>query len=540
MKKGYLLSPALDIIEFTTDLLLEDSEELSHTIVVFPGKRPGHFLRKYLAARLKHPFIPPKILSMDEFIDFIYTTLLCYVDRLAEPIDCVPIIFNLNKTEKLVENSGRQLALDEFLPWGFKLFADFEEMYIEEIPPERLKEVEEIAGGELPVKIGEGLIKLSRLYQLFYEELQRLNLSTRSLRYRRVGEQIKKANFNLYKLFFVGLFALTNSEKRILSQLARDGKTSFIFQDGPGIDQTIKALKIEVDKIDADGRLPIINFYQAMDTHSEVFKLNQLISQRNNFCHKDVIVLPLPDTLFPVVQHTIGFIGKDYNISIGYPLLRTPVYALIQTLSELIATKNGEEYYLSPYFNFVLHPYVKNIYFDRKSYATRIIFHTIEEKFMEKRRLFVTLRDIEEDREVFEECIKRLQRYKGLRVELAGIKGHLRTIHNILIRPFEEIKDIGDFADKFLSFFSFISEKSPANLHPFTAPFIKAALEAIYELKTSNLKMERFKETDTSGSLKIISAPSDTHFPGHQLRDSRFLAFWRQETSDLTPSISLM
>lgn len=527
MNKNYLLSPGLDIIEFIGNLLLENPEVLSENLVVFPGKRPGHFLRKYIAEKLNRPFEPPKIVSMDEFIDFVYTTLLGYIDRMAGPIDGVPIIFHLNKNEKLIESKDHPIYLDEFVPWCFKLFGDFEDMCIEEIKPEKLREVDEIAGEKLPKRISENLIKISRLYQLFYEQLHKLNLSTRSLRYRKVGERINEAYFSHFKrIIFAGFFALTNSEKRIFSYLARDDKVIFIFQNGPDIDGTIKSLKLNVSEVKIDKKPPEINFYQAMDTHGEVFKLSQIISKKNEFDCTDVIVLPVADTLFPVVQHTLGFAGKDYNISMGYPISHTPVYVLIRLLSELLETRKGEEYYVPAYFNFVLHPYVKNIYYGRASYVTRIIIHTYEETFMEEQRRFVTLKEIENDKNIIEECWKKLKRYEGIEIDKDKITNHLTIIHSILIKPFEDIKNIGDFADKFLKFFSFISEKSPANLHPFTAPFLKTVLEAIYEMKISELKNESFKETDSyfrllKNYLRTVRYP----FPGTPVKGLQVLGF---------------
>ncbi len=527
MKKNYLLSPGLDIVEFTGDILLEKPEEISQNIIIFPGKRPGHFLRKYIAEKIKKPFVSPKILSMDEFIDFVYTELLGCVDCMAGPIDSAPIIFNLNKSEKLIDLEESQLYLDEFLPWCFKLFSDFEEMSIEEINPEKLREIDEIAGEQLPPKIRENLIKLSRLYELFYEQLHKLNLSTRSLRYNKVGKEINNVDFSPFKkIIFVGFFALTNSEKRMLSYLAKDERVIFIFQKGPGIDGTLKELKINVSEVNIEKEQPEINFYQAMDVHSEVFKLNQLISKKRTFDYKDVIVLPLEDTLFPIVQHTVGFTNNDYNISIGYPISRTPVYAIIQILSELLETRQGEEYYVPAYLKFVLHPYVKNIYFDNASYLTRIIFHTIEEKFIEEQRRFVSLNEIEDNKKVIEECLKKLKKYKDLRIDYEKIKNHLHMIHKTLIKPFEDIKDISDFTDKFLNFFSFISENSPANLHPFTAPFIRTVLESIYELKTSGLKNERFRETDSyfrllKNFLRTVRYP----FSGTPLKGLQVLGF---------------
>jgi len=493
MKRSFLISPAYNLIEFVGDILLTNPQDLSKNLIVFPGKRPGHFLRKYIADKLKMPFATPLILSIDEFIDYVYYKMLRFNDRGIEPIDGVPIIFQLNTTERLIADKEVPLSLDEFLPWGFKLFSDFEELYIEDVSPLKLKEVETIVDEELPTKVREKILTLSNLYKLFYEKISSLNLSTRSLRYQKVALNIKNADFEIFnQILFVGFFVLTNSERKIVSYLTQHDNVILIFQKGEGIEQTIKSLNIEVEKKEAEVKLPEIKFYQATDAHGEIFKLNHLISERKKFDHKDVIVLPLPDTLFPIVQHTLGFTVDGFNISMGYPLSHTPVYALIQILGRLLETRKGDEYYMPDYLNFVLHPYMKNIYFNRASYATRIIFHTIEEYITDQQKRFVTLKEIEENNDIIKVCIKKLQKHEGLQIDQEKIKNHLHSIHETLIKQFENIKNIEDFGDKLLFFFSFLSENSPVNLHPYTVPFIKTMLEAIYELKTSGLKNEAF------------------------------------------------
>jgi len=45
--------------------LLDSGRDVRDALVVFPGKRPAHFLRRRLAEELGSSFIPPRILSMD-------------------------------------------------------------------------------------------------------------------------------------------------------------------------------------------------------------------------------------------------------------------------------------------------------------------------------------------------------------------------------------------------------------------------------------------------------------------------------------------
>ena len=52
----------------------------------------------------------------------------------------------------------------------------------------------------------------------------------------------------------------------------------------------------------------------------------------------------------------------DYNISMGYPLSATPVYALLDALGDLLDKKGDAGYFAPDYLRFVFHPYVKNFY----------------------------------------------------------------------------------------------------------------------------------------------------------------------------------
>ncbi|MDD5531011.1 MAG: PD-(D/E)XK nuclease family protein [bacterium] len=489
MKNGLLISPSSDIIEIIGNIILEKRETLSKNLIVFPGKRPSHFLRKYLADNLKSSFEAPAIFSIDEFIDYIYE-LSGKTKRRINEIDAIAIIFDLHKKYNFI-GEKETLNIDNFLSWGFKLYSDFEEMYMESIKPSNLKETELIAGEKIPTNIYEKLSSLSSLYGDFYKYLDEQSLSTGASRYREVAETIKGASLDQFeKVIFAGFFMLNNSEKKIFEALKKKGNVIFIFQKGSGIESTIATLNIEIEEETKKEEKPNIYFYPAMDVHGEVFALNRLINVNKEFTSKNVIVLPSADSLFPVVQYTLPFATGGYNISMGYPLFRTPVYSLIETLGKLLETRVDKEYFIPDYLGFILHPYIKNIYLSNANLPTRIMFHTIEEYLVEQSRKFISLEEIEEDKELLQECFEKLNDYS-----IEEIQKHLKKIHEISIKAFEKINSIEDFSEKLLCLISFIANNSPAKMHPYTGPFIKRIIEGIYELKTSLLKDEKFEET---------------------------------------------
>ena len=68
MSERIILGPTDRLIEIVSSRLEAQGRDYSHTAIVFPGKRPAHFLRKELAACAGGAIIPPKIFSVDDFI----------------------------------------------------------------------------------------------------------------------------------------------------------------------------------------------------------------------------------------------------------------------------------------------------------------------------------------------------------------------------------------------------------------------------------------------------------------------------------------
>ena len=63
-----VIGPEESLVGKAGEILLS-AGSLADNIVIFPGKRPGHFLRKYLAEKRGRALRAPIITSMDGFID---------------------------------------------------------------------------------------------------------------------------------------------------------------------------------------------------------------------------------------------------------------------------------------------------------------------------------------------------------------------------------------------------------------------------------------------------------------------------------------
>ncbi|MBF0554554.1 MAG: hypothetical protein HQK96_08385, partial [Nitrospirae bacterium] len=322
-----LIAPHRGLIDEVLANLSGENGDYSGNIVVFPGKRPSHFLRKAIGKRHETAFIPPLSLSMDEFIDFLYETKLGIFDRKTEAIDAAAILYNIHRKNPL-GSEGFFITADSFFPLGLKLYRDFEEFCIEKIPHQKIREVELIADEKIPKETLKNLQSLSLFYREFYEVLAKLNFSTRSTRYRTVSERVGDIDLSVFdKIILSGFFALTKSEKDLFKALSERDNSLFIFHRAGGISQILTDAGIAEDGHEPDnGAAPVITIYKSPDTHGQVFALSRLLN--DNPGHRDdntVVALPASETVFPILHHGISMLEANaYNVSI-----HIYVYALL-------------------------------------------------------------------------------------------------------------------------------------------------------------------------------------------------------------------
>ncbi|HAF96678.1 MAG: hypothetical protein A2X34_07945 [Elusimicrobia bacterium GWC2_51_8] len=529
-----IISHKESLVEMAGEILLK-SAALEKNIVVFPGKRPAHFLRKYLADKLGAAFEPPVILSMDGLMDYLVELAGIKGTELSN-LDAVGVLYDnmLGDLTGVIGKTGN-VSLDTFLPWGFKIFSDFEELKIELKTPGELKDFDSILPGE--IKGSDSFIKklksFSGVYERFYAHLEKENLLTRSLKYARAAQKIRDLDLAGRKIILAGFFALTNSEKKIFAALSKLPGSVILLQEGPGLEKQFQFMELQSQvtshKSQVTSHRPetALHFYKAPDLHGEVFKLADILKGQT-LTSKDVVVLPSPDALFPVLFNVLGEV-KAYNISMGYPIAATPVYSLMDSLGDLLEKRSGDRYFAPNYLKFVFHPYVKNIYMKVESLEsgvesgksadpTRIIFQTIETELASKINKYLALEDLEGDAGLLERCSVLLKNYADARLTAKDIQAHIKNIHNKLIRPFEKPGSIKDFADNLIAVVSFISGASTANLHPYSAPFIEQLYEDLHAFSNSTIAGRGLESISSCFKLlKSYIKSSAYPFPGTPL-----------------------
>ncbi len=501
-----IIKPEDDLLESVIECLYREDFDYSENLVVFPGKRPAHYLVKKLSKRENSGFIPPKIMSIDEFVNFVFGKL--HTSTPIEPIDSVGIIYKICIEKKSLNEFFSKF--DNFLSYGFKLFNLFEELYIEGVSEKRLKEVDTLV--EIPLNSKNHLHFISETYGSFYEFLKDKNLSTRSLRYSQLSECDFLSLINFKKIIFAGFFALTESEKRILERLSNHRGFMFLYQQ--------PKMNFDEEKI---------KIYSCPDAHGQVKLVEGILKglfyrqKVNSDDEKTVIVLPSAENLFPLIRHCMSSLKENnYNISMGYPLSRTPIFGFFVALFELLSSVEENRIYVPLYLKFMMHPYTKNVLFKNSAELSRVIIHEIEDFFKsESAPLFVDLTWIEDH--LSGEIAKTLD---ILSLSELDIKNHLNYIHSNTINKFLEIRNIKDFTEKCKDVLLFIYENSTAKLHPLFYPYAEAFVNEFDKLMNSLIGTFEFDMRNSYFSFfKNFALSASVPFQGTPLKGIQILGF---------------
>ncbi|HMD15006.1 MAG TPA: hypothetical protein VKI62_10300, partial [Bacteroidota bacterium] len=453
-----------------------DGLDYSRSMVVFPGKRPGHFLRKAIAERVRSSFLPPRVFSIDNFIAYLASDHLGIRRTMLEAEDAAALLFEIHSRGKHKFGGNHYRTFDTFFTVGLKLFGELEEVMLTNLPARHIHAT--LKGIEY-----EKFQSFGTYYEEFYRAVEERNWMTRSMMYRSVADRIDEIDYSQYtQIIVAGLYALTTTERAIVTGLRRRENVLLIFQNGIGLPEKLNQLGISVaENNDRENISPSIQYYSSPDTHGQVFALAaQLQKHHQHNANRDertAIVLPSAEALFPVLHHALShFEEQDFNISLGYPLSRTPVYGFLQSILELVASVRNDKFSSAAYLRFMLHPYVKNIRFHDRSDIARIVVHSIEEYFIQtgSKTLFA-LDEIENNDGLFELIARRISTLDE-QATADNLQEHCRTIHDQTIKRFLHISSIQDFALRSIDVLQYIFEQSTARQHPYFHPYVEHAI----------------------------------------------------------------
>ena len=493
MSRHIIISPSENLVQTVVEQLEGPSNDFSSSVVVFPGKRPAHFVRKSLAGRVGSSFIPPRIFSIDSFVEHLVTEKLGLRLRPLAPFDAVALIFDIHTA--ITDHLGAEHfnSIDRFMSLGLKLVDELEELVMAEVSVRKIEEAMRF------VPLGR-LQTLPKYFEQFYAAVGEKGFTTRALNYRTAAEQIDSINLADHQLIVLaGFYAYTSLERRIITSLLRRENVVFIAQRGPGLQKHLGRIGLDptVADLPEPTRSPAYYFYKSSDTHGQVFavsqKIKNMIETGVPINERTTIVLPTSDALFPVVHQTLSLLEQDqYNIALGYPLQRTPLFGFLSSLMDLAAGARNGDVPSPEYVAFALHPYTKNIRFGQRSDITRVLFHAIETHLAETQSRMVLSLDSLETNTALLDTVRRSLETAGIEITLADLQDHLREIHNQTIRRFLDLQSVGDLAGKAIEILQYIYKHSTATRHQFFHPYAQRFIEFFDSIRSSLLAGHRF------------------------------------------------
>ena len=492
MSRVCRVDPGRNLIEAVADLLPVGETDYSGYLIVFAGKRPAHFLRRVLALRKGSAFLPPVIFSFDGYVDY-----LCkiggYGNTLIGDMDAAGLLFSQRSTNGLT--GAYFTSLDKFLPIGIQIFGELEELKLSGLSLDKIQSL-------LPPSS-----PLATLYDTFYGMVEGEGKTTRASRYLHALSAIPRLDDLQHRgIILVGLAGLTKAEEMLIERTHELKKSVLVMQESEGTERTLQRLDQEVRPAGAKPSRPVVHLYKSPDAHGQVFGLSSILQtlqmNGNEIDEKTVVVLPSSDILFPVYQFALNVLPSNtFNVSLGYPITRTPVYGFLTSLMGVLRSRYEERFFAPEYIGFILHPYTKNIRFQGSAELGRVLFHSLEQSFLgTKAKRFFTLESLEEDTALHTNIARHLSRL-GAPVSPEDVQNHLSTIHSELLRKLTMFSDIGDCARKHIEVLEFVAEQSTARNHWLFDPFFTTIIGRLQDLSESTLSRERLQQTDDYLSL---------------------------------------
>ncbi|MFH1772079.1 MAG: PD-(D/E)XK nuclease family protein [Candidatus Omnitrophota bacterium] len=453
--------------EFICANFLKDGADLSSVACVFGGRRPALFLRRKLAKTINSGYIPPSVFTIDDFVDYLIPGGK-YLKPLGQ-LDSSYIIYKLvlNHIPELTENRNN---FGDFMSWAQEISSFIEQLDIEDISCDSLFDIQKSAeiGYEIPASINKILKCIGALRKDYHDYLIGKNIRSKGMRYLDASRLVSKASLDEYKvIIFCNFFYLYSTEQKIIKNIIDRGKGICIFQgsgdEWPVLEENFRNFSKPVSPSRIDNKPLDFSLYQGFDTHSQVCMVREIIKKIKN---KDDTVIVVPDSkaLVPLLAE-ISSIVDEFNVSMGYPLNKSPLYELFELIFKCQESRHDETYYANAYINLIKHPLIKNLLICETSSVTRVMMHTIEELLQGMQEssiggsLFFKLEEIEKDPDVFS-ITKQTLANMDIAISHKQCEAVITEIHNSLFRAFEGVRDFSGFACTLQKLIDILLDKS--------------------------------------------------------------------------------
>lgn len=369
-----IVSWRADFVQALADHLAQmPAEQRSEALIVFPHRRPVRHLQRALAQhpQVKKPCIMPEAMSFADMVAAIRRELDPAPLRQAGLLDQVGLLRSV-----VEELQGEEHTLlgklppepARFLPWGIRLARLCEELLRQGATPSNLLHVSD----ELAPYAAALLGQIGDIFARYVEALPRQGWSTHGSDCRFAADNVRHAcsSFGSRPVIMAGFYALSGSEDTLFRALWQHCGAEVFWHTDPALVTgerahwateehrlLLRSWGATAELVAADepgGCEP--TFVEGFDLHSQLSVLQQELAEARDL-EQTAVVLPSSGALPPVLHHLPEI---DVNISMGYPLERTSLSQLLETLLTLQENRDAQgRYHWKDLANLLRHPYLK-------------------------------------------------------------------------------------------------------------------------------------------------------------------------------------
>ncbi|HEX9081103.1 MAG TPA: hypothetical protein VF768_02430, partial [Holophagaceae bacterium] len=360
------------------------------------------------------PCVLPRILSIDELFAELAGRLH------PEPLRPLTELDRVGVLHKVVTNLGAgprgpetpfPAETKDFFPWGLRLSALLEELFQQTVTATNLDHVQDMVMPTAAALLG----SLKAIQAGYRDALLASGACTPGLLRSLVAEDASRAVELLEgKLVLAcGFHALTGSEEALLKPLWRKGLAEVLWHTDPSVAapggephwsceehvRWLKAWKAKARLATDEKTSPLpswrtrtdqfslfaaaqapepprrarITLHQGFDLHSQLMALRKELDACGETAGYAVV---LPDTsmLMPVLHHLPR---RDVNVSMGFPMWRSPLFQLIENILRLQDGRMPSGYHWREVIALLRHPLLKLLRLGEET-PLRMLFHDWE------------------------------------------------------------------------------------------------------------------------------------------------------------------
>lgn len=378
------------------DIYRRYGDNLSRTAVIFPGKRAGLWMDRYLYECAGHPLWSPAYVSVDELFGS-----LSALDK-ESSIRTVCLLHEI-----FCRLTGSTEPLDDFYYWGELMLADFDdidkncveadhlfanianikdiESQFDYLSPEQRELLSRFFSGlhdeSKQTELKRRFIRLWQAMGDIYRELRialkNQGLAYEGMQYRDAIEHFDTSRLTYDHYIVVGFNVLNSVEQALFDRLKESGKALFYWdydhyyydntqhEAGTFVRENIARYgnALEDDTLYNNLRhLPEITYISASTDNAQARYLNTWISTHLTEQEEETaVVLCNEDIVQPVLHALPNDKVKNVNITMGFKLTQTPPYTLMNAYLNLHTTGFDETqgmYMLDEITTLLAHPYL--------------------------------------------------------------------------------------------------------------------------------------------------------------------------------------